>query len=116
MYMRCCLCDCRREQNQNGRWRERGEAVTQGRASVNMLSGMRAAHWVTSRRQRAHVPPPNYQKMHIMYINVQWNRFDFLKQAAGEKALRFIPHRFTRRFKQESELEVSHDYSDIFQK
>lgn len=71
MYMRCCLCDCRREQNQNGRWGERGEAVTQGRASVNMLSGMRAAHWMIGRFRRAQVPPPQLKEMHAIYITVQ---------------------------------------------
>lgn len=74
----------------------KGEAVTQGRASVNMLSGMRGAHWVTGRCRRAQVPPPQLPEnaCHVHYCTM---RPFWLEHAVEKKRdLRFITQRFTK--------------------
>lgn len=75
------------------------EAVTQGRASVNMLSGMRAAHWLTGRCRRAQVPPPQQPEnaCHVQYCTMKplW-----LEQAGEKKKIntlfRFITQTFRK--------------------
>lgn len=94
MYMRCCLRDCRREQNQNGRWGEKG-GCDAGKG-VSERAVRHARRPLDDRPTPTSTSPAPQLPENACHVHHSTMKPFWLEQPSGKNDLRYITHRLTK--------------------